>query len=144
MQINKNKNIATQLNYKNILRSLFINTNYSYTIANTNLLYSVAFNGVFQTKVASLYNNDRLSQLGFLSISKYFTKLKSSLLVKATFSSTKYLALLQNVIGEYKNNNYTGNIKTITDINNFTFLTYNCEWTKSLNYLTQKPITPKP
>ncbi len=130
-------NISKTVNYKNILKSIFITSTISVDQSKENFINNAIFENSFQKRIAIPYENKRLTKLWRIAISKYYNAIKTNLQVQINYQNVLYYAMLQNTINKYKNAIYSNKIKVNTTLNNKYIISYESNFTFNNTKLIQ-------
>ncbi len=135
-----NLNYAASFNYRNVLRSLFINSNFSYIITNSNLLFNSTFEAGSIINVSNIFNNDRITRLVNLNFSKYYSKIKSSISGGINYQKMNFLVLQQNDSRPYTSVSLSMSSKIHTDFSKSVFMDYSFEVMNNSNFIKKFSI----
>lgn len=113
----QNISYSASLGYRNPIKSLFFNLNYSHTISENNLLYNnqILENGAIELQAIEKSNN-RYSHSFMTRISKYFSDYNTNLSLGANYSLLNFQQILNTEITDISNSNWRLNGKIGTDI----------------------------
>ena len=107
----KKWNSSLRFEYKNPIKSRFINFGYSYSWNENNLLYNYKYNEDAST-ILEVINQKNHQQTHAINakISQYFSKIKSTFNLSGGYTFTKYDQLLNNSLIEINNTILTSNL----------------------------------
>lgn len=134
----KKWNSSLRFEYRNPIKSLFINFGYSYNWNENNLLYNYKYNADASTILEVLENkNHRKTHSINAKISQYFSKIKTTFNLSGGYNFTKYDQLLNNNLTEVNNNILTSKFETSFRLLSWTTLEYNYLITNYQNKLSE-------
>lgn len=128
--------LATGINYKNIMQSIFWNVSYNRIKSTNNLLFvtDIKENGAKQVETI-LQNNDSYQQSFKTDITKYFYEIRSNFKLNLAYSTSKNQQLLNQELTEIQMETLNLGGKVDIEINDRFNLTYSYDWMKSFNQL---------
>ena len=135
--INQNKSFG--VNYRNPLKALFCNVIYTNSKSDNNLLYDtqVLTNGTTEIKAIE-QKNTKLNQTISARINKYFSKLKTNVILNGSYGLTEFQQILNANSTSIKNVNWSVGNKIDTDIFEWFNLEYQSNWILSKNKIQEK------
>ncbi|MGO3812520.1 carboxypeptidase-like regulatory domain-containing protein [Mesonia sp.] len=137
-----NKNISNSISYRNPIKSFFWNIYYTFTESKKNLLYKTQ---VFENGATELQaieqDNDWISHTISTRTSKYFTKLNTSIALKANYGLQKSVQLLNTNLTDINTANWGFNAKIETDFTEWFSTEYKPNWQFSKNKIQNKNNT---
>lgn len=130
------KTFSTGISYRNPIKSIFLNINYSHIKSTNNLLYS---NQIFENGAIELQaleqDNDRVNRTISARFGKYLSDINSNLSFNTSFNVQDFQQILNTEITDINNQNLTLGGKIESDITNWLNFEYQPNWLFSKNRL---------
>lgn len=135
--INQNKSFG--VNFRDPLKALFCNFTYTNSKSDNNLLYDaqVLTNGSTVIKAIE-QKNTRLNQSISVRINKYFSKLKTNVILNSSYGLMEFQQILNADSSSIKNENWSVGNKIDIDILEWFNLEYQSNWIISKNKIQDK------
>lgn len=135
--INQNKSFG--VNFRDPLKALFCNFTYTNSKSYNNLLYDtqVLTNGSTVIKAIE-QKNTRLNQSITVRINKYFSKLKTNVILNSSYGLMEFQQILNADSSSIKNENWSVGNKIDIDILEWFNLEYQSNWIISKNKIQDK------
>lgn len=107
------------INYKNISKYVFVTLGFSKISGTSNLVRNNQFLNNLNISTAFLGSLNSISNNMFITLNKYYPKIKTSFTLQTSFQNTITDNYLNKIITNFYNNNYQFSLKSNTNFKNF-------------------------